>query len=184
VVTEELHQNGELHHHLFLRTLESFTRLDIKLMIATAYNMRDDEENENNSHNNDDDDNDDDAQFINESSIYVATVRNIHNYLGYITKEDQSPLFKGRGLEKSFSFYYRSIAFANSVSEFDVTHPFVLNHPQFYKLLNEVVVKTKDKKRKIAPYKSTKACITLCNRSMQLARCHTRMVERLGNQRL
>lgn len=146
VITEELHYNLQHHHHLFLRTFESYRRLEIRLMIAAAYNIR---VNDDDLNNNDYDNIDDEDGGGDDSKIYVATVRNVQNYLGYITKEDESPMFKGRGVEKSFSFYYRSLAYANSVSEFDVTHPFVLNHPQYYKLLNDVVIKNQEKKEKL-----------------------------------
>lgn len=127
VISQEYHQNGLIHHHLFLKTVKRFTRDDIKQLIELIYDLNEPHQNE---------------------KIYVNTVRNVKNYLAYITKEDDQPLFKGFNIENRLSFYFRTIKWAKSVNEYDVSDPFILSHPQYYKLLKEVFIKIKEKTRK------------------------------------
>lgn len=139
VISEEKHKNGDTHHHLYLRTINDFTRFEIKKIISHLYNLNPVLEiNE---------DTGDIAAYINDC-IYVATVRNVNNYLKYITKEDPDPKYKGFEIEKKFSFYFRAVNWAKEVDEFDITDPFVLSHPNYYKLLKEVKSKTIQKQSK------------------------------------
>lgn len=134
VVASETHFNSEYHHHLFLRCREKYTRQQLKDMFAVIYNITDPDENES------DDEFTNDQQeraWIGTRKIHVTTVRNVINYLKYITKYDQSPLFKGRYIENQFSFYYKALKWAQNTNQFGFADSFVLNNPQYYKLLKE-----------------------------------------------
>lgn len=125
LVSEEPHYNYESHHHIFMRTINRFDIYEIINIINPIYdkqlilNFRDI-----NIH-----------EEVN--GVLVQTVRNERNYLKYITKSDSTPLFKGIS-ESSLSFFYNALQWAENTREFDFCDPFVLNHPQYYKLLEQV----------------------------------------------
>lgn len=127
LVSEEIHINQDTHHHLYLKTYQSFNRKDISKIIKIVYNLSDA------------------IGFKNTKLVYVETVRNVRHYLSYITKEDCSPIFKGFDIRKKLSFYFRALEWANSQKEYDVTHPFILNNPQYYRLLGKVHAACKKK---------------------------------------
>ena len=75
--------------------------------------------------------------------VLVQTLRNEETYLKY----DVSPIFFGIA-EKSLSFYYKTLNWANRTENFEYTNPHVLCYPQYYRLLERVhenVQKTKSK---------------------------------------
>ena len=149
LICQELHKNGDYHHHIYMRTNTNFTRFEIKQMVSIVYNINSCFDNDNL------DGSTGDFRLPNSTddyeSLYIDTVRNVFNYIGYITKEDSEPLYKGIGLDRYFSFYARVTRWSQSVKEFDITDSFVLNNPQFYKLLREVIEKTQEKKTKNTP---------------------------------
>jgi hypothetical protein len=113
LVVKERHNNSSsFHHHLYLRTLEQHDENDVKDLIKNIYD-------------------------ISSNDIYVKFVKKESTYIKYITKEDLHPLIKGIE-HKNLSFAFRSIQWAKSVNKFDMKDPFVLNHPQYYKLLQGV----------------------------------------------
>jgi hypothetical protein len=114
VVAEEVHKDRTKHHHLYLRTNQPFLHSFINQLISEVYDI------------------------VDFKKFQVATIQKLANYLKYISKEDTSLLFKGIGIEEQFSFYYSAHKWANSIEEFDVSHPFVLKYPQYYKLCKEV----------------------------------------------
>jgi hypothetical protein len=120
LISEESHVNGKSHHHLYLKTCRPLNRTEVKTIIKIVYNL-------NNP-----------ILFDNSKPMYVQTVRNARHYLSYITKEDCNPIFKGFNIRKKLSFYFRALEWAKSQDEFDISHPFILNNPQFYRLLERV----------------------------------------------
>lgn len=71
-----------------------------------------------------------------EDTVNVQSVRSRRNVLKYITKEDRSPLFNCRLSELSFS--YRAFVWASGTRTFRFSDSFVLEHPQYYRLLQEL----------------------------------------------
>jgi hypothetical protein len=73
----------------------------------------------------------------------VQSVRSRRNVLRYITKEDERPYFNcGSG---ELSFYYRAHEWARSTPTFRVSDSFVMEHPQYYRLLREVFNEINDR---------------------------------------
>ena len=139
VITEEKHFNiDQVHHHIYMRTIDKFFVSDIKNMIRIIYtggilNEEDDQ-----------DDSDQDGDNIDPVSnsvrglkIHVTRVKSERNYLKYITKQDRSPLSKGI-LDTEFSMYYNAMKWATQVHKFKYSDPFVLSHPQWSNLLANV----------------------------------------------
>lgn len=114
VVAEELHQDRSKHHHIYMRTSQPFLHTNINDIISTIYDITD------------------------IKKFQVGTVQKLANYLKYISKEDLKLLFKGYGIEDQFSFYYLTHKWAESVEEFRYSDPYVLKHPNYYKLLEQV----------------------------------------------
>lgn len=71
-----------------------------------------------------------------EGSLDVQSVRSRRNVLKYITKEDTEAVFNCRVGELSFA--YRSYHWAKSTRTFRFSDPFVLEHPQYYRVLREL----------------------------------------------
>jgi hypothetical protein len=71
-----------------------------------------------------------------EGTINVQCVKSRRNVLKYISKEDKTPLFNCRSSELSFS--YRASAWTRNSPSFSFTDCFVLEHPQYYRLLREL----------------------------------------------
>lgn len=140
VVSEERHQNGTLHHHLYTRLIQKALPKNMDTVIRAIYGIPNENQNNNDNNNNRD----------TNKIIHISSVRNLSQYLRYITKEDTRPLFKGFQIEKYFSFYYRSLEWAKRTQKFDVNDPYVMGHPQYYKLLREFHTSvSKNLKRKV-----------------------------------
>jgi hypothetical protein len=71
-----------------------------------------------------------------EGTVNVQCCKSRRNVLRYITKEDQSPLFNCRSSELSFA--YRANVWCRSTLSWSYKDPFVLEHPQYYRLLREM----------------------------------------------
>lgn len=140
LVSEEPHFNRMPHHHIFLRTIEQYYLVDIRNLVHFAYERDIIEAIDLNDH-----------EYVN-NGILIQTIRNQDNYLKYITKFDTNPIFAGIN-ENRLSFYYNSIKWAQNTSKFDYTDPHVLNHPQYYKLLEKVHtrIQAQKKQTKIVP---------------------------------
>lgn len=121
VVSEEGHNTraNSLHHHVYMKTRQEHKISDIRRIIYTIY------------HDNEY------ASREQEERVYVATVRKMKHYLKYITKEDTSPLFFGIN-DHDLSFAYKAIKWAENTDEYKASDPFVLSHPNYYKLLEQV----------------------------------------------
>lgn len=137
LVSEEDHfLQGDIHHHIYMRTDEKFRLNDIRQLIYTVYDiipLDDRSQNE-------------DGLEVND--VYVATCRNEMNALKYVTKSDSSPIYKGINVNM-FSFYHQSINWAKSTDKYKATDPHVLSHPQYYNLLKEVVDDTHSAKLEV-----------------------------------
>ncbi len=135
VVSEEKSYDGNMHHHLFLRLKEfKHTIKGMSHMIKIAYEIDLNTEKE---------------------TVHVEKCKSEKSYLIYITKHDTTPCKKGVS-DSSLSFYYNSINWAKATEKYDLTHPFVLSHPQYYRLLGEVHSRVKEieaasSKQKIRP---------------------------------
>lgn len=140
LVSEEPHFNGNLHHHIYMRTYEKFRIQEIRRMIYEVYDI------EQLSH-----EYTDEMRETDRTGVLVGTCRSERSQLKYITKYDSEPLFKGIN-DNELSFYRSVLVWAQSTEEFDITHPFVLNNPNYYKLLEQVHKRMKSK---------------LCNRRLQ-----------------
>lgn len=153
VVSSEKHYNGDIHHHLFLQLNEKITRTQMRTVIESVYGLPASPVPPNYDRT--------DTQ-PSDDSIYVATVRNKQKYLAYITKEDPNPIFKGWNVNEKLSFYFKCLDWAKNRRSYDVTDPFVLQHPQYYKLLREVFLKCKHKEsrgKKLPKYRPVYYCV-------------------------
>ena len=119
VVAEEKHYDEQSHHHIYMRTVDKYHVGDVVSMLKEIYDM------------------DEHEDVLASGQLNVSTVRSEKSVLRYVSKEDCEPLIKGI-CENQLSFYYRSIKWAANTPTFSVADPFVLNHPQYYKLLSDV----------------------------------------------
>lgn len=71
-----------------------------------------------------------------ESSINVQPVRSRRNVLKYVSKEDEKVYFNCRIGE--LSFYYRSLDWARNTRSFRFMDPFVMEHPNYYRVLQDL----------------------------------------------
>lgn len=71
-----------------------------------------------------------------DSTVNVQVCRSRRNVLKYITKEDEEVFFNCR--ESELSFYYRSHAWARRTPAFRFGDSFVMEHPQYYRLLQQL----------------------------------------------
>lgn len=117
VVSQERHSDGSYHHHIFMKGNHKFQVQEIEDMIRNIYDI--------------------DVGHRTSDLFQVATVRNQKNALKYISKEDTAPLFKGV-LASELTFAYRATTWARNTPNFAYSDPFVLQHPQYYRLLKEV----------------------------------------------
>lgn len=108
-ITEEKHFDQTLHHHIFFRTNENISFEEVSYWIEEIYGK----------HGN------------------YQSVRCEKNVLKYITKSDINPLFFGCD-DSLFNFAYRARKWAEQTTVYKDSDPFVLNHPQYYKLLQRV----------------------------------------------
>lgn len=70
-------------------------------------------------------------------TIHVEAIKNLRNYIGYITKEDM--FFISNNVSESyFSFKYKCFKILPSLSFFDVSHPFIVEHRNCYKFLERM----------------------------------------------
>ena len=126
LIAEEKHYDGRAHFHLYLKTIKKYSCDEIKDVIRIVFANEDDETGQEQG-----------AQSSQEIQIHVETVRCEIRYLRYITKQDCKPLIKGIPSER-LSFYYQSIEWAENTPTYRAADPFVLSHPQYYRLLSEV----------------------------------------------
>jgi len=138
VISEERHFNGDLHHHLYLRTMVKMNLFNVKHIICLAYKI------DKKSHQQKKFKFSKDCVYV-EGYVHVSTVRNEKQYLSYITKEDINPIYKGV-TEKSFSFAYRSTEWANNSKTFSIDS-YVLSNANNHRLLRELHDQQEKKKR-------------------------------------
>ena len=123
VVAAEAHFDREaIHHHIFVKTTSKFTVCEMRKLIAGAYGLPATE-----------------ADLEDEANcrLWVTPVTSERNYLKYITKEDSTPLVMGVP-KSSLSFQCQALEWAKSTENFSYADPFVLNHPQYFRLLENV----------------------------------------------
>jgi hypothetical protein len=119
VVAEEKHfLNDGIHHHIYLRAIQDTSTDRVKVLLNRIYGL-----------------NPRDEGYSNKLS--VDNCRSEKSWLIYITKQDADPSFKGISLSQ-LSFYCKALHWASNTEEFSVADPFILNHPQYYKLLELV----------------------------------------------
>lgn len=82
-----------------------------------------------------------------EGTVNVQNVRSKRNVLKYITKEDEAPLFNCR--ESLLAFSYRAKAWARRTPSFSFRDPFVLEHFNKYRLLQELHKETVYSKKRM-----------------------------------
>jgi hypothetical protein len=129
LITEEKHFNDiDLHHHLYLRTKNKYTLMEMQKMLYDLYDI---------TPINDLVEDDFDSCVYSPGIIYVGSVRKEKQYVAYITKYDQEPIYKGLN-ERHFSFGYRAIKWAKKEKEFKYTNPFVLEHSNNYHFLQRM----------------------------------------------
>ena len=154
VVAEEKHYNGDLHHHLYLRTNEKMNLCNIKHIVCLAYNINNNEQEQKKTKFSKD------CVYI-EGYVHCSTVRNEKQYLAYITKEDLNPVHKGV-TDRCFSFAFRSTEWANNTKTFAIDK-YVLSNANNHKLLRELHNQQENNK---------KACVkvvpTVYDRSLSL----------------
>lgn len=109
-VAQEKHHDNNWHHHIFIRTLDKLHFEDVQEWIQSVYEK----------HGN------------------IQHCRNERNTLRYITKEDISPLYTETIQTSHFNFAWHARVWARETPTFSYSDPFVLNHPQYYRLLSEV----------------------------------------------
>jgi hypothetical protein len=125
VVAEEIHYNGLKHHHIFIRTLSPVKIDDLKRYINSIYGLQQNES----GHS---------------LKLLVEKCKSEKTWVKYITKQDCNPLFKGVD-PNSLSFYYQAIQWARNTVEFDYSDPFILNHPQYFRLLEYLHTRVRSK---------------------------------------
>lgn len=82
-------------------------------------------------------------------TINVQQAKSRRNVLKYITKEDENPEFNMSPSELSFA--YRARSWARNTQTFRFYDPFVLEHPQYYRVLLELHKEITDRRRYKAP---------------------------------
>lgn len=139
LISEEEHfnQDDPHHHHWFIRTHKKYTISQIKKLINFAY------------------------QDKNNPVFYISSVRQRAKYISYITKYDTFPIYKNIS-EDLFSFAFKARKWAKKTQRFSYNDPFVIGHPQYYRVLNllhdEVQNEVKASTKPIlSPYDHTKA---------------------------
>lgn len=132
LIAEEKHYNQHLHHHIYMRTKEKLTIVDVYDIINRVYDRN--QQVVDHLH-------DQIANCVENSEpidgVLVQTVRNERTYLKYITKSDKDPMFKSID-QNMLSFFYTTLVWAQNTSKFDYADAYVLNNPQYYKLLEKV----------------------------------------------
>jgi hypothetical protein len=78
----------------------------------------------------------DDFVSFHVSSLTVQSVQSRRNVFQCILKEDEDLFFNIR--ESALSFGYRTGSWSRRTSPFRYSDPFVLEHPQYYRLLHEL----------------------------------------------
>ena len=73
----------------------------------------------------------------NSTLVQVKFIQNERSYIKCITKEDHEPIVKGVP-DDMLSFYYKCMTWAKNSDTYKLDDPFVLNHPNYYKLLREL----------------------------------------------
>lgn len=153
LVSEELHHfDGSKHHHIYMHTKVKYHIDDIIGFAQETYHT------------------DPDLTLPSADEFKVYTARSVCKILKYITKEDQKPLFKALN-EKEFSFNYGAIAWAENTPNFDYADPFVLGHPQYYRLLEHVhsSVKTKAFANRSFKFRLYPTALSLANSITQMS---------------
>lgn len=181
-VSEEKHYNGLVHHHIYMKTIESFTLAEIKRIIGIVYDTDvfagEIEDEDHGTPGVDDDEIAFMRDIEREHGIHVTKVRSERNYLKYITKEDCNPLLKNIS-SKTLSFYMRAIEWAKNTPEYQAADPFILGHPQYHNLLKQVhasvhATHLRKVKQPLRPYQP-RAVIrdsTQATSSLQVAQTH------------
>lgn len=147
-VSEERHYDGQVHHHIYMRTIERLRRKEVreimKLIYGTVADDGDDDEDDDGDEADDgeDDEGDFDDQYYDDiasrhGGIHITKVRSERNYLKYITKSDREPMIKNIDPQK-LSFFYQANQWAKHTPQYDPADAFILNHPQYYNLLKQV----------------------------------------------
>lgn len=114
VITQESHYDDTPHHHIFMKTVVTQAVYEIEDMIRTIYDL--------------------DPDHPNADLFHIAIVKNQDHVIKYICKEDWRPMCKGV-LDRHLSFVSRAVRWALRTPVFKHYDPFVLGHPQWYKLL-------------------------------------------------
>jgi hypothetical protein len=126
VVAEEKHfLNEGLHHHIYMRTLYETTVDRIKLIFDRVYHL-----------------NPQDIGYL--GKLSVENCRSEKSWLIYITKQDADPKYKGVTLDQ-LSFYCKTLNWARNTEEFSMDDPFIISHPQYYRLLELVHARVRSK---------------------------------------
>ena len=113
VVSEEKHSDGGIHFHLFMDTLDKLDKYTVEELYETIR----------------------DLLYLGEwegESIRVEPMRSTRTWLIYITKEDESPLFKNVD-EGVFSMSYKVMKYIRENREFCSYHVFVRTHMNMMK---------------------------------------------------
>lgn len=82
-------------------------------------------------------------------TVNIQVCKSRRNTLKYVTKEDECPLFNCS--ESELSFAYRARAWAKRTPLFRFYDPFVLEYPQYYRLLSELHKEVCDRRRSVVP---------------------------------
>lgn len=117
IVAEESHYNGSLHHHIFMKTYLPVELKDVKNQIYSVYQIESD--------------------VSSHGRVLIEKCKSQKSWIKYITKEDSEPLLKGVDI-RALSFYCLAIEWARNTPQFKFSDPFVLNHPQYFRLLEYV----------------------------------------------
>lgn len=109
IITQEKHFDNSKHLHIFGATNDKSSLENIKEIIFEIFETYGDSQ----------------------------PCKNRNNVIKYITKEDMYPMFINVDTAK-FSFAYRARQWASTTERYKESDPFVLAHPQYYKLLQSV----------------------------------------------
>ena len=138
LVAEEKHFNlQDVHHHIYMRTKEKYTINEVYEIINRVYDKNHTTCGDIMSNERDKYDDDDNNLGEPIDGVLVQTVRNERTYLKYITKSDIEPMIKSID-HNLLSFSYTTRLWAQNTSKFDYADAYVLNNPQYYKLLEKV----------------------------------------------
>lgn len=112
IVASECHDNGNLHYHCYLETIEKVHITDVREFVELNVF----------------------ADCFEISSIHISPLRNRKHWISYCTKEDTEPLF--RNVDTSlFNRAYKIHKFVTGNSSWNPLHPFLRQNP----MLNNIV---------------------------------------------